>query len=118
MKRTCVLREPEFKDVLLSDCFIDKSLIIKEFLNMESRFVRITAPSGFGKTLNLKMLKDFLQAENGLVTTNPTEHYSNFIKHNLKIFKWNNTFFHLHCGKYPVIFIAFKKITGIVLVMF
>ena len=115
MKRTCLLSEPEFKDVLLSTCFVDKSLLIKDFLhdiNKRYRFIRITAPSGFGKTVNLKMLKTFLQPENGLISSSLTQGCRLFVKHNLNIFKWNNTFFSFHCGKYPVIFIIFKKAKG------
>ena len=35
-----------------------------------------------------------------------------FITHNLNIYTCDNTFFHLHCGKYPVIYIDFKTIIG------
>ena len=79
---------------------------------MDTHFALVTAPRRFGKTVNLKMLTAFLQAENGRITSNRTDSCNLFIKHNLNIFTWNNTFFHLHCGKYPVIYISFKKITG------
>ena len=106
LKRTCVVLGSELKDVLQSDCFVDKSLIIKDFLNIKSRFFRVTAPRGFGKTVNLQMLKAFLQADNGLITLNQT------VKHNLNIFKLYNTLFNLNCGKYPVLFITFKELRG------
>ena len=112
MERRCLIRESELTDLLQSECFVDKSLIIKDFLNMESHFALVTAPRRFGKTVNSKMLKAFLQAENGRITSNPTESCNLFVKHNLNIFTWNNTFFHVHCGKYPVIYVNFKKITG------
>ena len=101
-----------FKDVLVSDCFVDKSLMIKDFLNMESRIVSVTAPRGFSKTMNLKMLKAFLQPENGLITANQSESCNLIIKHNLNIFKWDKNFFHLYCGLYPVISINFNQNTG------
>ena len=112
MKRSCVIAESELQDLLQSECFVDKSLFIKDFLNMKPHIARVTAPRQFGKTVNLKMLKAFLQAENGQTSSILTDSCSLFIKYNLHILKWNNTFFHLHCGKYPVIYINCKKITG------
>ena len=79
---------------------------------MKSHITCVTAPRRFGKTLNLKMLKTFLQLENGQISSNLTEGCKLFITHNLNIYTYNNTFFHLHCGKYPVIYIEFKTITG------
>lgn len=112
INRTCALHETEFKDILLSDCFVDKSLIIKDFLNIDSYITRVTAPTGFDKTVNLKMLKAFLKADRELISLHQTESCRLFVKHNLNIFKSDNKFFYSNCGKYPVIFISFKKITG------
>ncbi|KAJ2851176.1 hypothetical protein IWW36_001315 [Coemansia brasiliensis] len=36
---------------------IDKSLVCKAFFDIDAAIVRICAPSGFGKTLNLKMIR-------------------------------------------------------------
>ena len=112
MKRTCVLHGSEFKDVLLSDCFVDKSMLAKVFLYMRQRLIRVTAPWGFGKTVNLKMLKAFLQAENGVISSSQTQGCKLFIKHNLDIFKFDKDFFTFHCGKYTVIYVTFRKTTG------
>ena len=67
MERRCVIAEWELKDLLESECFVDKSLIIKDFLNTEPHTARVTAPKRFGKTVNLKILKAFLRAENGQI---------------------------------------------------
>ena len=112
MKRLCVFTRPESRDIIVSDCFVDKSLLIMDFfeyVNSGCHFIRITAPKGFGKTVNLKMLRTFLQTENGRITSRPTQGCSMIIKHNLHIFKRYPKFFSLHCGKYPVIYITFTK---------
>ena len=62
--------------------------------------------------MNLKTLKAFLHTGNGLIYSSLTQGCKLFIKHDLNVVKWNDTFFYLHCGKHPVIFITFKKITG------
>ena len=112
VKTTCDLRELELKDLLQSDCFVDKSLVIKDFLSTRIRITRVTAPRRFGKTVNLKMLKAFLQVENEPTTSNVTEGCRLFIKHNLNIFKLYKDFFYLHCGKYPVISVTIKNVIG------
>ena len=40
--------------------FVDKSLMIKEFLEMGDKVALITRPRRFGKTLNMSMLREFL----------------------------------------------------------
>ena len=66
----------------------------------------------FGETVNIKMLQTFLQPENGVISSSQTQGCNLFIKHNLNIFKLDNASFTLHCGKYPLIFITFKKSKG------
>ena len=53
---------------------------------MESRFACVTAPRRFGKTVNLKILKAFLQPDNGLITSTVTDCCSVFINHDLSKF--------------------------------
>ena len=56
MKRKCHVLTTEFKNALASECFVDKSLFIKDFMHLEPSNVLVTTPWGFGKTVNLEML--------------------------------------------------------------
>ncbi|WP_341761110.1 AAA family ATPase [Candidatus Tisiphia endosymbiont of Thecophora atra] len=54
----------DFKTLLLnSDVFIDKSLMIKEFLEDSGDVILITRPRRWGKSLNMDMLKKFFEIE-------------------------------------------------------
>jgi hypothetical protein len=60
------------------DVWIDKTLFIKEILEDPSKTFRITRPSRWGKTLNMDMLKTFLEIEvdsNGERVLMPTNKY-------------------------------------------
>ena len=50
-------------DKLISEnsCIIDKSLLIKEFIEDGDEVVIITRPRRFGKSLNMSMLKCFFE---------------------------------------------------------
>jgi len=88
----------DFKEIIAEDYyFVDKSLLIKEFINNSSKIVLVSRPRRFGKTLNMSMLKYFfnLSDENG-----------NLFK-GLNIEKEVEFKFQ---GKIPVIFISFKKL--------
>jgi len=39
--------------------YVDKSLMIKDFIEYENKVALITRPRRFGKTLNMTMLRDF-----------------------------------------------------------
>ncbi|OUM68788.1 hypothetical protein PIROE2DRAFT_57873 [Piromyces sp. E2] len=41
--------------------YIDKSLLIKEFMEDDSDIICVTRPSNYGKTTNLIMLREFFQ---------------------------------------------------------
>ena len=45
------------------DIFIDKSMFIQNILNDSSESILITRPRRWGKTLNLMMLRDFLEPD-------------------------------------------------------
>ena len=80
--------------------FIDKSLLIKEVIDDGSQIKLITRPRRFGKTLNMSMLDYFFSnKKNG----------KDLFKH-LKI--WNEPHYRQFQGKYPVIFLTFKDVTG------
>ena len=53
--------ESDFKILRAKDFyFIDKSLFIKHILDNSSKIALITRPRRFGKTLNMSMLRHFL----------------------------------------------------------
>ncbi|XKL62304.1 hypothetical protein PGB90_002137 [Kerria lacca] len=130
-KRQRLIEEPDirlsacdFRDVLESDCFVDKTMLIKEVLNESEECFVITAPRRFGKSINLSMLKLFLTIEvdeNGQRITksiekpvHDTKNYRCFTspipklpERKLKISK-EIEILNKHLGKYPVIFVDFR----------
>lgn len=78
--------------------FVDKSLYIKDLLDMQSEVTLITRPRRFGKTLNMSMLKYFFEK---------TEEDNSYLFKGLKIM--NESHKYLDCiGKYPVISLSLK----------
>lgn len=78
--------------------FVDKSLYIKDLLDMQSEVTLITRPRRFGKTLNMSMLKYFFEK---------TEEDNSYLFKGLKIM--NESQKYLDCiGKYPVISLSLK----------
>ena len=50
----------DFRRIRESDSsYIDKTLMIKDFLTYKKIVTLITSPQRFGKTLNMTMLRDF-----------------------------------------------------------
>ena len=85
--------------------FVDKTLLIKEFLDNENIKVSlITRPRRFGKTLNLSMLHYFFAEK---VLEEPTKGLFN----GLKISQTGERYMD-HQGQYPVINVSFKRLKG------
>ncbi len=79
--------------------YIDKSLWIKDLFEDASNVILFPRPRRFGKTLNMTMLRCFLDIRE-------TEKNKNLFK-NLKVFQYPEIM--KHQGKYPVIFISLKE---------
>lgn len=80
--------------------YVDKTMMIKEFLD-ERPFVSLfTRPRRFGKTLNMDMLRTFFEK-----TDKDTSAYFK----NKKIWKCGEKY-RSYQGKYPVIFVSFKDV--------
>lgn len=98
MKRKIPIGISDFKELIQDKCyFIDKSLLIKEFMDVNAKIVLIPRPRRFGKTLNMSMIKYFFQ---------------NTEEDNRKLFVGLNIekekgLMEIQ-GKYPVIFLSFK----------
>ncbi|KAG4082652.1 hypothetical protein H8356DRAFT_1284300 [Neocallimastix lanati (nom. inval.)] len=93
--------------------YIDKSLLIKEFLQDDSEIVCVTRPSGFGKTTNLTMLRYFFEMSYENIKENEFQNLRNKkYFENLLISKEkedDQTYLDKYQGKYPVIYIDFSS---------
>ena len=80
--------------------YVDKTLLIKEFLDQKSLVSLFTRPRRFGKTLNMDMLRVFFEKS--------TEDTSIYFTDKI-IWKCGEKYTK-HQGKYPVIFLTFKDV--------
>ena len=78
--------------------YVDKTLMIKEFLDRKPLVSLFTRPRRFGKTLNMDMLRVFFEISK--------EDTSRYFK-DKAIWKCGEEY-RVHQGKYPVIFLTFK----------
>ncbi|KAL6589730.1 hypothetical protein U3516DRAFT_613535 [Neocallimastix sp. 'constans'] len=94
--------------------YIDKSLLIKKFLQDESEIVCVTRPSGYGKTTNLKMLRYFFEMNYENIKENEFQNLQNKkYFENLLISKEkedDQTYLDKYQGKYPVIYLDFSTV--------
>ena len=92
----------DFREVRGQDCYyVDKTKFIEDILNDGSEVKLFCRPRRFGKTLNMSMLKYFFNIENK--------------NENRKLFNGlyiENSPMMKEQGKYPVIFISLKGISG------
>jgi hypothetical protein len=99
LKKLIPIGISDFKKLIESNCyFIDKSLLIKEFIENSSEIMLIPRPRRFGKTLNMSMIKYFfdIRQESKSLFSGLQIEKCDYVK-NLR-------------GKYPVIFISFKDL--------
>ncbi len=80
--------------------YIDKTLLIKDILDITTAAALIPRPRRFGKTLNLSMLKYYFER---------TGHDNSSLFHNLSISRQGEVY-RWHQGRYPVIFLTFKDV--------
>ena len=80
--------------------YVDKTLLIKEFLDQKPLVSLFTRPRRFGKTLNMDMLRVFFE-----VSEEDTSRYFT----DEAIWKCGEEY-RSHQGKYPVIFLTFKDV--------
>ena len=94
----------DFKKIIDDDMYyVDKSLLIKEIIDVGSEVTLITRPRRFGKTINMSMLKYFFEK---------TEIDYSYLFENLQIEKKENAEYIEEQNKYPVIFISLKDAKG------
>ena len=80
--------------------YVDKTLLIKEFLDKKPMVSLFTRPRRFGKTLNMDMLRCFFEISE--------EDTSKYFKDTM-IWQCGDAYTS-HQGKYPVIFLTFKDV--------
>ncbi|MBV7275115.1 AAA family ATPase [Clostridium sp. PL3] len=90
----------DFKELIEgNNYFVDKSLLIKEFIENGAKIILTPRPRRFGKTLNLSMLKYFFDIRTKEETKNLFKGLK--IEGEKEIMKLQ--------GEYPVVFITFKN---------
>lgn len=100
MKKSIQVGASDFKKLIEGDhYFVDKSLLIKEFLENGADVILTPRPRRFGKTLNMSMLKYFFDIENAEENRNLFNGLN--IEKEEEIMKMQ--------GQYPVLFITFKN---------
>lgn len=80
--------------------YVDKTLLIKEFLDKKPLVSLFTRPRRFGKTLNMDMLRVFFEISD----KNTSKYFAD-----KKIWQCGEEY-RSHQGKYPVIFLTFKDV--------
>lgn len=90
----------DFKEAVSKYYYVDKTLLIKDFLDEIPKVSLFTRPRRFGKTLNMDMLRVFFEK-----TDEDTSRYFR----NKKIWQYGEQY-RQYQGKYPVIFISFKDV--------
>ncbi|MCR5607917.1 MAG: AAA family ATPase, partial [Lachnospiraceae bacterium] len=60
MKKKVILGRDDYRKLIETNgYYVDKTLLIEEFMEYDSEVTLITRPRRFGKTLNMTMLRDF-----------------------------------------------------------
>lgn len=80
--------------------YVDKTLMIKDFLDRKPLVSLFTRPRRFGKTLNMDMLRVFFEI---------SEEDTSIYFQDKKIWKCGEKY-RLHQGRYPVVFLTFKDV--------
>ena len=95
--------ESDFKMLRIKDYyFIDKSLFIKDVIDNSNKVTLITRPRRFGKTLNMSMLRYFLDC---------TQKDSKELFEGLKIMEQGEEYTS-KLGTYPCIYLTLKDVRG------
>lgn len=90
----------DFKSAITNYYYVDKTLLIRDFLNAIPMVSLFTRPRRFGKTLNMDMLRVFFEKT--------PEDTSVYFKDK---YIWQcGDYYTKHQGQYPVIFLSFKDV--------
>lgn len=90
----------DFKSATTNYYYVDKTLLIRDFLNAIPMASLFTRPRRFGKTLNMDMLRVFFEKT--------SDNTSIYFKDK---YIWQcGDYYTKHQGQYPVIFLSFKDV--------
>ena len=90
----------DFKSATTNYYYVDKTLLIRDFLNAIPMVSLFTRPRPFGKTLNMDMLRVFFEKT--------SDNTSIYFKDK---YIWQcGDYYTKHQGQYPVIFLSFKDV--------
>ncbi|MDC7286402.1 ATP-binding protein [Blautia schinkii] len=105
MKKALPIGVENFEELVSNDYyFVDKTLLIKELLDLKGKVNLFTRPRRFGKTLNLSMLRYFFED-----TGNPEKNACHTkLFSGMKIMGAGKIYAQ-HMGKYPVINLSLKS---------
>ena len=92
--------EDFYKKAVSNYFTIDKTLMIKDVIDAETKVSLFTRPRRFGKTLNMDMLRVFFE-------TTPND---NSVYFKDKLIWQQGEKYTKECGKYPVIWLTFKDV--------
>ena len=90
----------DFKTATTNYYYVDKTLLIRDFLDTKPMVSLFTRPRRFGKTLNMDMLRVFFEK---------TQKDTSVYFRDKKIWKCG-TAYTQHQGQYPVVFLTFKDV--------
>lgn len=105
MKRALPVGVDNFEDIIRNEyCYMDKTMFIKELLDLKGKVNLFTRPRRFGKTLNLSMLRYFFE-DTGDGERNAKNRE---LFRNLKIMEAGEAYTD-QMGKYPVFSLTLKS---------
>ena len=91
----------DFQEIIERNCYyVDKSNLIKELIDTQSKVILFTRPRRFGKTLNQSMLRYFFEK---------TDNDTSSLFQGLKISGYDGKYMKYQ-GQYPVISVTFKSL--------
>ena len=90
----------DFKTATTSYYYVDKTLLIRDFLDAKPMVSLFTRPRRFGKTLNMDMVRVFFEK---------TQEDTSIYFKDKQIWQCGSDYTR-HQGKYPVIFLTFKDV--------
>ncbi|MGL5356644.1 MAG: AAA family ATPase, partial [Cetobacterium sp.] len=95
--------ESDFRDLINQNYYyVDKTDFVREVLEKKAKVLLVCRPRRFGKTLNMSTLRYFFNMKDA--------------EENRKLFRGLNiekTEYMEHQGKYPVIYLTLKELTGV-----
>ena len=105
MRKPLPIGVDNFEDIIKSEYYyVDKTMFIKELLDLKGKVNLFTRPRRFGKTLNLSMLRYFFE-DTGNVKKNEE---NKTLFQGLKIMEQGEEYTQ-HMGNYPVINLTLKS---------